>query len=99
MTHKLDADGPTFGEALRGMRLGWRWSAAHGGYVHIHIVGSSAVVQLRPAGLIPAPKRVSEIPYVCWWDEKDFLECIAELRPIRRVKRPIYFEVPLDRSA
>ncbi len=86
---------PSFGAMLRGARLGWRWSQKHGGFVRLSVVGHNAVVQLWPNELMPSRKSGE---YVVWWDDPSLLDGIAELRPITRVKRPIYFEVPLNRE-
>lgn len=89
---------PSFGATLRGARLGWRWSPKHGGFVRISVNGRNAVVQLYPNALMPSPRGRSGAEYVVWWDEPGLLDSIAELRSVKRVKRPIYFEVPLSRE-
>lgn len=96
----LDATGerPSFGATLRGARLGWRWSPKHRGFVRLSVNGDKAVVQLYPNALMPSPRGRSDSEYVVWWEEPGLLDCIAELRNVRRVKRPIYFEVPLSRE-
>ena len=88
---------PSFGATLRGARLGWHWSAKHRGFVRLSVNGTNAVVQLYPNALMPSPKRGNG-EYVVWWEEPELLDCISELRFITRVKRPIYFEVPLSRE-
>ena len=87
---------PGFGVMLRGMRLGWRWSHKHGGFIRLSVDGNSCVVQCYPNELMPS--RSSGGEHVCWWDDPGILDQIAELRMVRRIKRPIYFEVPLSRE-
>ena len=86
---------PSFGAVLRGARLGWRWSEKHGCFVRLSVNGDRCVVQLYPNALMPSHKNGE---YVCWWDDPALLDQIDELKGVRKVKRPIYFEVPLSRE-
>lgn len=86
-------NGPTFGAVLRGARLGWHWSARHGGFIRLSVEGTKAVVQLHPNSLMPSRKGGD---YVCWWEDPGLLDCIPQLRRVVKVRRPIYFTVPLS---
>lgn len=86
---------PSLGMVLRGARLGWRWSPKHGGFVRLSVCMDRCAVQLYPLALVP--KGVNS-EYVCWWDDPGLLDLIAELRHVTRVRRPIYFEVSMNRE-
>lgn len=94
-------DTPTFGMMVRAGRLGYRWVPTLGGFVRMELLpGYVLAVQLHPAGLISCPLgRASVRHHLIWWDAPDLWAELLKARPtmalIRRVKRAVYFEIPL----
>ncbi len=72
---------PTFGEALRAFRLGYRWSEKYERWVKIGSDGPPFRIEVH-VGLVPASRGASKIKetHVAWWDgAPDILDLIEDL--------------------
>ena len=94
---------PTFGQTIRGMRLGYRWSDKHQTMVRISDCGPHFEVRLCPPDQLPKGHwRGENKEHRCWWEKKDgaggveLLDMIAPMRQIKAVKQPIRFVVDND---
>lgn len=89
----MDTNSPGFGSVLRGLRLGYGWSANHGCFIRISDAGSLVLIQLAPPRQIPTSRKKDNPTHRCWWDEPEVLDLCAPLANIRSVKRPLEFYV------
>lgn len=86
---------PTFGETIRGARLGYHWSARHAAMVRISDRGPHFEVRMCPPAQLPKGlEKNRNLEYRCWWESNvDLLTEIVPLRSIKSVKAPLRFLV------
>jgi len=88
---------PTFGQTIRGARLGYRWSEKHGAMIRISDAGpSSWVVDLCPADQLPIANRKDSQTHRCWWEGENVLQHIEPLKHVKLVKQPVRIVVGDD---
>ncbi len=63
-----DATGPTFGQLLKGARLGYHWSPQLSAMVRIDAVGPPWTVTMCPPDKIPNGGKGT---YLAWWEVAD----------------------------
>jgi len=81
---------PTFGQTIRGARLGYHWSEKHGAMIRISDASASSwEVELCPPDQLPVAKRKDNPTHRCWWEGENVLEHIEPLKGIKLVKRPV----------
>jgi hypothetical protein len=92
---KLSGDGEhwrtvvTFGQYLRGLRLGFHWSERIGGMVRMDAQGPPWRIDLCPADQMPRGVIGSK-EHRCWWDTGDVIfDLIPRLVGVRKIKAPI----------
>lgn len=85
---------PTFGQVIRGARLGYHWSAKHGCMIRIDADGPPHQIALCPPEALPKGKgKHASENHRCWWDEPEVLDLVPDLNAVRGVKKPIVFHV------
>jgi hypothetical protein len=92
---------PTFGMMIRAARLGYRWQKPMGAFVRMSTPSPGVLaVQLHPLALIECSRgRQAPSYHLIWWEKPNLLGILMAEHPelglarIRRVRRPIYFEV------
>lgn len=90
---RYKGDGPTFGQMVRALRLGFYWLHDHGCFMRLSGNGPFKC-ELEPCGLIPNSRKCEA--YRQFWpspDNRVILDVnqIAIVRHLRRVKRPFAF--------
>lgn len=89
----------TFGNYLRGARLGFRYSDKHEAFIRVIIVSDEAIsVEVVPPDQLPRGGR-QKIEYVCWWEGEDSeyaLDLCEPLKGIRNPDKPLRFTVDDD---
>lgn len=81
---------PTFGQVLRGARLGYHWSAKHQAMVRVAGDGPFQI-WLCPPGQLPSAPTKGE--FRVWWEKPEILDACPALAGIKRVKQPIQITV------
>jgi len=90
---------PSFGQVLRGARLGWHWVPQWQAFMKIYAPShGKALIDIRPNGTITAERgRATATEHVVWWEDADFIAAMVEhipaLRSVTRVKKPLVFDV------
>ncbi len=91
---------PSFGEAIRALRMGYAWCERHGCYVRLSRTEKEDLfkIEVHPEGLISNRAKTNGT-HIAWWpDGVGYpgidLDEIDGLRRIRKVKRPFvwYFD-------
>jgi len=86
---------PTFGQVLRGFRLGYKFDEKRNCFIRLGVDNTPQVtVEISPNNqLVPAKSATKN--YVCWWEEENggevLLNLIPRLKNIKNPKRHIKF--------
>lgn len=79
-----------FGEGVRGMRVQWRWSDAHGCYIRVSLSGlhpgANIMVEMATSGHIPSHVNSFSID---WWNDPMILRCCPVLEKVRLKHRMV----------
>ena len=79
--------GPTFGQFLRGCRLGFRWHPILKAMVRIEAEGDHFIVQMCPPGQIPSGGRKGA-RHFAWWESDDGFKVFGLSRAIMEHTEP-----------
>lgn len=85
---------PSFGQTIRGARLGFRWSAKYEAMIRITMLGQDSfeVEMCHPAGLPNAPRKQGSL-HSCWWDDPTVLDTCPAIRNYRGPSHYVSFIV------
>lgn len=83
----------TFGQALRGYRLGFRWMDRWQAFIRIDAQGPPWRIDLYPAGLLPS-RKIGSGEHRAFWDggvkrAEEILMMSPKVAAIKRVKQPV----------
>jgi len=67
--------GPTFGETLRGARLGFRWHEKLKVMIRMTVVGELFRIHLCHPSSLPTGAKGEK--FVCWWESKEDLPMMS----------------------
>lgn len=85
---------PGVGMMIRGLRMGYCWSAKHGCFVRLTggDNGEPFMCEVHPLELIPNARKTGRLHWV-WWEKDNAIDLdgIEALRNIVKVKRPFNF--------
>ncbi len=75
----------TFGNVVRGMRLGYAWEPILQAMIRIEPEGDYFSITMCPPDLIPT--KTSKIPHFCWWESPRV--CLGFYRAIVERANPL----------
>lgn len=84
---------PTFGQILRGARMGYHWSKKHQAMIRIHGEGPF-YVHICPPAQLPSYTKGGE--HWMWWENPKILEECKAIADIKSVTQPIFLTVGED---
>lgn len=87
---------PTFGNVLRGYRLGFAWSSILGAMVRLRPEGDHFVVTMCPPNMIPSGKDRDKTEHYIWWEEPDILGRSRAIAERSNPKSLIQFSIDVD---
>lgn len=91
--HRTTSERVTFGQTLRGARLGYHWHPKLRAMMRMTVDGPTYIVWLCPPDRLPSGVSRSYPRYRCWWEGHDPVPLSPVLRDMCAVTEPLCFRL------